>query len=391
VVNKGLANTCVSSLAIGPAENGGTNLFAVGTSAFHSANSAEYGIYRSTNSGASWTEADSGLPFSEYGTIFTALAVAPNGTGGSKLFAGFNGPRLGYEGYLYLSTNSGSNWALVEKYGDVVALAVSPNGTDSTFLFKSETGWPGYADVMRSSDDGKSWTHADNGLFSLMNSLAVVTDGSGQTNLFAASYWPMVSRSTNNGDSWTEADSGLQSSVLRAFTVSSNGTSGATLFACTDSGVFATTNNGARWHAVNNGLPAEIQVYHLTANEANLFAVTDSGIWKRPLSEVTSVRRQMDEMPKSVILEQAYPNPFNPATTIRYGLPEESRVTLKIYNLLGQEVKVLADGIQEAGYKSVEWNASSFASGVYFYRLDATSLANPAKTFNQIRKVLLIK
>jgi len=102
------------------------------------------------------------------------------------------------------------------------------------------------------------------------------------------------------------------------------------------------------------------------------------------------------ELPKEYALEQNYPNPFNPITILRYQLPTNSRVTLKIYNVLGQEVKTLANEIQDAGCKSIEWNSTNnfgnpIASGIYFYRLEATSIADPSKTFTQVRKMLLLR
>ncbi len=95
--------------------------------------------------------------------------------------------------------------------------------------------------------------------------------------------------------------------------------------------------------------------------------------------------------PKEFALSESYPNPFNPTTTIRYQLPADSKVTLKIYNTLGQVVATLVDGIQEAGYKSVVWDASKNSSDVYFYRLDAVSVTDGGKGFTQVRKMLLVK
>lgn len=89
-------------------------------------------------------------------------------------------------------------------------------------------------------------------------------------------------------------------------------------------------------------------------------------------------------LPTVFSLHQNYPNPFNPSTTIRYDLPVAAHVTLKLYDIVGREAQVLVDGIQEPGYKSVQFDARSLASGVYLYRLQAG-------TFVEIRKMVVIK
>ncbi len=105
---------------------------------------------------------------------------------------------------------------------------------------------------------------------------------------------------------------------------------------------------------------------------------------------VVGVREPLNR-PSSFRLFQNYPNPFNPTTTIKYELPYNSRVSLKIYNLLGQVVQVLADGVQSPGAKEVSWNASKFSSGVYYYRLEAVKVGDPDMIFSGVRKLTLIK
>lgn len=75
--------------------------------------------------------------------------------------------------------------------------------------------------------------------------------------------------------------------------------------------------------------------------------------------------------PESFELFQNYPNSFNPSTTIPFQLPRDARVSLKLFNLLGQEVVTLIDGDVPVGYHEQTWNANAFASGVYIYQLAA--------------------
>jgi hypothetical protein len=83
--------------------------------------------------------------------------------------------------------------------------------------------------------------------------------------------------------------------------------------------------------------------------------------------------------PGQVCLYQNYPNPFNPSTIIRYGLPDRSHVTLTLFNTLGQQVAMLQNGEQEAGYHEVKFDAGGLTSGVYFYQLQCGTLLTTRK------------
>jgi hypothetical protein len=93
---------------------------------------------------------------------------------------------------------------------------------------------------------------------------------------------------------------------------------------------------------------------------------------------------QRETSPVTFQLDAAYPNPFNPSTTITYRLPKTSEVELNIYNLLGQKVATLVSKKQPAGQYQVQWDASNFASGIYYYIIKAGE-------FRQVKKMILLR
>jgi len=120
-----------------------------------------------------------------------------------------------------------------------------------------------------------------------------------------------------------------------------------------------------------------------------------SAIYLGPDSTITGVKEDNTGIPETFALLQNYPNPFNPATTIRYALPTQSLIRLTIFNLLGQTVATLVDGIQNPGNLAVEWSGKSgsgtqVASGVYFYRIEATPVMGVG-VFSETRKLMIMK
>ena len=98
---------------------------------------------------------------------------------------------------------------------------------------------------------------------------------------------------------------------------------------------------------------------------------------------ITDVK-EIASLPEIFMLYQNYPNPFNPSTTIQYQIPKTDNVSLKVYDILGNEIAVLVNEIKTAGiYKSI-FNSKNLSSGIYFYRLQTSS-------FSETKKLLLIK
>ncbi len=95
-------------------------------------------------------------------------------------------------------------------------------------------------------------------------------------------------------------------------------------------------------------------------------------------------------MPTKFLLEQNFPNPFNPTTTLSYALPYESNVKLVVYNLIGEVVKELVNETVTVGYQEVSFDAGQLSSGIYFYTLNAVSL-DGKQNYQSVKKMLLLK
>ncbi len=99
---------------------------------------------------------------------------------------------------------------------------------------------------------------------------------------------------------------------------------------------------------------------------------------------INFVKEIEEGIPESFSLFQNYPNPFNPSTTISYSIPEDGHVTLKVYDVLGNEVASLVDEQKQSGSFDVHFNASDLSSGVYYYQLKTGE-------FTSTKKLVLMK
>jgi len=147
--------------------------------------------------------------------------------------------------------------------------------------------------------------------------------------------------------------------------------------------IYKSTNSGGGWFDVSTGLSVT-QVKCLASMGDYLIAGTENGIWRRAMTQLTTVEDKNNSIPIAYSLAQNYPDPFNPTTTINFSVPKTSLVNLKVYDLLGREVTTLVNENKSIGNYSVRFNAGKLVSGVYFYRMQAGD-------FVQTKKLILLK
>ncbi|HKJ81282.1 MAG TPA: T9SS type A sorting domain-containing protein [Ignavibacteriaceae bacterium] len=136
-------------------------------------------------------------------------------------------------------------------------------------------------------------------------------------------------------------------------------------------------DNNGNWNTVTAQVNSQDNT--LLISQADLYSY-----YRIVPTGTTPVENGKNSLPANYTLEQNYPNPFNPSTIIKYSLPSESFVSLKVYDLLGREVRTLVNKVQKAGVQRINFNASDLPSGVYIYTLSTNR-------FTQTKKLVLLK
>ena len=304
----------------------------------------------------------------------------------------------GDEGTFY-SVDDGMNW---EKVSDAKSLGNFVFHPDSanviyTYIFDA---------IRKSTDGGKNWSVKHSELrdtkINFITSFAL--DVNDPSTLYCGQGPSLESKgslsmSTNGGDNWTQISSSLTqldpfvniSSILldekvkgRIYVGMSHG---GTIFTSnfSNGGLFLTEDNGKTWRKVFNSSVNLIRADNSVPR--NIYIGTKFGIMKfLDTLTVTSIPEELLPPPSDFRLFQNYPNPFNPSTNISYQLPVNSFVTLKVYDVLGNEAAVLINEWKEAGSYSAQFTTSGkqLASGMYFYTLTAGK-------FTDTKKFILLK
>ena len=368
---------------------------------------ANDGIYRSSDLGNTWVKLSNGLSFNYISSIsideFDRIFIGTHGDGVyfsnnngnswskiglgtirvNKIFA-LNNYVFAGDGFnctgVYRTSNLGSSWYNVKNglgvcTGNVII-------TKDGLVF----GGSGIEGMYKSTNYGNSWQQINNGLTST-NIATMVADNFGnifvgtQTNIYTGMQGKGIFKSNNNGTSWQNLTSGITTNEIAQLALSYNGvvvTSGAG-----NQAIFKSTNSGNTWIQFNQGLPNPAGVGPIGITKSGyIFAAVNDKIYKY-FDQATDIKSE-NEIVFEISLAQNYPNPFNPTTMIKYSIANSQFVTIKVYDILGNEIANLVNEEKPPGNHKVKFDGSNLPSGVYFYRLQAGS-------FSQTKKLLSLK
>ena len=334
----------------------------------------ETGFFYSSNSTSAWNLYGETTKFQSPPFVPTSLAVLPPKVAGQpyRLFSGTLG--IGF----YASTDGGHAWYEIDSARfhnhDVFDLRMTKINNDSVEFYMTNN-----EGIFVSNDFGDSWVESDSAnvpVFTPNHLLHMTNDW------FAIAQQGIFKRDHNTGI-WM-----LSSDIFSDGTVFGSTTSGNSIFvAMRNKGIYRSTDAGSTWALADSFSIANFDITGLTNDGTNLFVATGvEGLWHMTISAlgVTSVPNDGRDLPSKITIAQNYPNPFNPSTEISYTLTKTSKVSLKVFDLLGREIATLVDGKNEPGQHSVSWNAINVPSGVYFYRMVAGD-------FVQTKKMILMK
>ena len=367
-------------------------------------------VYRTTNSGGSWPDVSGNLPTANpfyciYAySVNTAIAVTSPAAGGSA--------------NVWQTNNGGTNWTNVYSYTGSAAFGDALWMTDSLNEYYMGDPQGGNWDLKKSSNGGANWA--------TWATVPTTASGGWNNGMFfydANHVWfgtnsTFIMYSSNAGTNWVQQTTPSTNSYLIWFNSLTNGFGA-------DNNLYTTTNGGTNWTANTSPIAANIgglcgggnewwacpqalTIYYSSNNGSNwalqytsttagviyhmsrartgsvIFAVKSNGTIVRYGPPLTGITPIGNITPTQYNLSQNYPNPFNPTTKINYSLPKSGLVTLKIYNILGQEVNTLVNEVKSAGVYSVDFNASNLSSGIYFYTIKSGD-------FTDVKKMSLIK
>jgi len=322
------------------------------------AGTSDSGLYISANFGSSWKH-----------TAFNTENIYAISISGANIYAGTrsNG--------VFTSTDNGNTWTQTSlNYLRVTALA--SKGKYVYAGWRNTHGKP-HGGIYISSDNGLNW-YASNIADAPVSSIGIFDDNSVITSS------DKVYLSTNHGMIWDTVNSGTIIGNPTDLVVMKYGD----VYVANSNGIAGSYDYGKTWELVCYGLlSSNIQV---VTGDLNLLLASPPffGVWKLPLvknnGRFAITKIENNSLPNEFKLYSNYPNPFNPVTKISFDIPNQTFVSLIIYDVVGRNIKTLINEVKSVGSYTIDFNGAEFSSGIYFYRLTTSD-------FSQIKRMVLIK
>lgn len=358
-------------------------------------------IQRSTNSGVTWFSSNLGISGNVNVTDInfsgndTGYCTASNGSLTGKIYRTSNGgavwtimfdtTNIGMRGVFFANpvtgwavgngtvkytSNTGMNWISRNFSGstNMCVFAFSP-----TLVMVGGFGSAGY--IARSTNAGVNWSFP--GLPATIMDVRFIQfpdANTGYTGGLALGGQGGMCKSTDGGLSWSLLAGYVGSTPLNAYFINAN----TGYVVNSSSELKMTTDGGASW--VNQTIPASGSYADITGSGS--FAIIAGR--RIAINTTVSIQQVSNEVPAAFSLEQNFPNPFNPVTQINFSLSKSGFIMLQVTDITGREVTRLIEDSYAPGTYRIDFDASRFTSGVYFYRLQTAE-------FTQTKKMILIK
>lgn len=351
-------------------------------------------ILKTTNGGVNWVIQTSGTTQELFGICFVDAMT---------------GWAAGNNGVILNTTNGGANWNLQN--------SGTSNNFETVYFPSASTGYCGGRFIIaKTTNGGVNWTHLT--ISDDMTAMSFINTNTGWGSCWGGHMYA----TTDGGANWNQQNSGTLLHLHGIFFANAL-TGWSTIDDPNGGGIIATTNGGINWSFQLSGIPGQHSVFFINSSTGyssggNIYKTTNGGTnWELQIppsgiGECTSifftnentgwcvtqfgkiiatttggisgVKQIGSIVPENFELAQNYPNPFNPGTNINFDLPKTSEVKLVIYNPIGKQIEILVNEKLTSGKYSVNWDASGYASGVYFYRVITPE-------YNETKKMILVK
>jgi hypothetical protein len=338
-------------------------------------------IARSTDGGATWNDSFSPVA-TDTANFIAPFVVSPSNS--QILYAGAE--------KIHKSTDAGVTWNATNSNNalnsaSATTLAVSYTSSDTVIAATGRRQNPLF-EIFYTTNGGTSWTKSSS-----------VTPNRYPTDLsfdptdsriayatFSGYGTPHIYKSTDAGKTWSNISANLPDLPMQSVCVDPENPTD--LYVGTDLGVYRSINGGTNWDPWFDGMPyAMILDVSISKMDRRLRAATfGNGVYQRKLRPKQPLGVQLVDanIPSKYSLSQNYPNPFNPSTILNFEIPTTGFVSLKLYDAAGKEISSLVNEQKQPGTYSVQWNASQYASGIYFAKMTAGN-------FTSTKKLTLVK